>query len=100
MGSVNVEPEWMPSVMKRWHAFEGGDKNEKKYTAFLRFVFKAYMIPARVNIRYLCPFGYVVNKKHIPRNKLHKNPQTLQIQYDGRARTMDAIRDNIKESGK
>ena len=99
MGSVNVEPEWMPSVMKRWDAFEGGDKNAKKYTAFLRFVFKAYMIPARVNIRYLGPHGLDTayrNKKRIPRNQLHKC-QGLQIQYDGRARTMDAIRDNIKE---
>ena len=52
------------------------------------------MIPARVNIRRMNQNGC---KKHIPRNKLHKNPQTLQIQYDGRARTMDAIRDNIKE---
>ena len=100
MGSVNVEPEsdseyeeWMPSVIKRWNTFERGDKNEKKYTVFLRFVFKAYMIPARVNIRRIGPHGYVMNKKRIPRNK----SQTLQNQYDGRARTMDAIRDNIKE---
>ena len=83
----NVEPEsdsvyveWMPSVMKRWDAFEGGDKNAKKYTAFLRFVFKAYMIPARVNIRRFCVQGWVVVgiiKKHITRNN---KCQVLQIQ--------------------
>ena len=82
----------MPSVIKRWDAFEGGDKNAKKYTAVLRFVFKAYMIPARVNIRWMNQNGLIIQKRR-PRNKC----QVLQIQYDGRARTMDAMRDNIKE---
>ena len=48
------------------------------------------MIPARVNIRRMNQNGC---KKHIPRNKC----QMLQIQYDDRARTMDAMRDYIKE---
>ena len=93
MGSVNVEPEWMPSVMKRWAAFEGGDKNAKKYTAFMRFVFKAYMIPARVNIR---P-NHDGRKKYIPYFIPRIKCQVLQIEYDGRVRTMDAMRDNINE---
>ena len=58
MGSVDVElesdsdfEEWLPSVLKRWAAFtEGGEGNAKRYTAFLRFVFKAYSIPARVQL--------------------------------------------------
>ena len=41
------------SHQERWNSFEEGDKNAKQYTAFLRFVFKAYMIPARVNIRWM-----------------------------------------------
>ena len=52
MGSMNAEPEsdseyekWLPSVIKWWDAFEKGEKNAKQYTAFLRFVLKAYGIP-------------------------------------------------------
>ena len=94
MGSVNVEPEWMPSVMKRWDAFEGGDKNAKEYTAFLRFVLKAYMIPARVNIR---PNQNGWKKYYILESIPRIKCQVLQIKYDGRGRTMDAMRDNINE---
>eukprot|EP00966_Prymnesium_polylepis_P149915 3462913-Prymnesium_polylepis.1 len=34
--------EWLPSVLNEWNIFQAGDKNAKQYTAFLRFVFKAY----------------------------------------------------------
>ena len=83
MGSVDVElesdsdfEEWLPSVLKRWAAFEGGEGNAKRYTAFLRFVFKAYSIPARVYTRWM-------GRK--------RRCQTIQVRYYGRARTMEEM---------
>ena len=78
--------EWLPAVIKRWNAFEGGETNAKQYTAFLRFVFKAYSIPARVCIRWM-----------IQNNRPRSNKcRVLQILYDGRARTMEEMRGNFK----
>ena len=79
--------EWLPAVIKRWNAFEGGETNAKQYTAFLRFVFKAYSIPARVCIRWM-------NQNNRPRSN---KCRVLQIRYDGRARTMEEMRGNFKE---
>ena len=79
--------EWLPAVIKRWNAFEGGETNAKQYTAFLRFVFKAYSIPARVCIRWM-------NQNNRPRSN---KCRVLQILYDGRARTMEEMRGNFEE---
>ena len=89
---MNPEPsdeyeEWLPSVIKRWDAFEGGEKSGKHYTAFLRFVFRAYTIPARTYTRW-------VNNNNRPRSNKHL---ALQILYDGDARTMSEMRENFRE---
>ena len=64
--------EWLPSVMNEWNIFQAGEKNAKQYTAFLRFVFKAYGIPVRTRIRWM-------NQKHRPRSN---KCQVLQVLYD------------------
>ena len=86
MESDGEYEEFLPSVIMRWNAFEEGEKNAKQYTAFLRFVFNVYNIPARVHIRWM-------NQKRRRSNKC----QVLQILYDGRARTMKEMRDKFEE---
>ena len=53
--SVEYE-EWLPTVLQRWDALVADPNrlracNAKKYTAFLRFAFKSYSIPATTYIR-------------------------------------------------
>ena len=72
--------EWKPSVIEGWNAFKNGKADAKQYTAFLRFVFKAYNIPARAHIRWM-----------------NRSNKCLQILYDGRARTMDEMRGYVDE---
>ena len=86
MGSVaelesNIE-EWLPSVMNKWNAFQESKTTAKQYTSFLRFVFKAYGIPARTYIRWMDQ-----NSRH----------QVLQVLYDGRTKTMDEMREMFEE---
>ena len=95
MGSVdgvaeletNIEYEdWLPSVINKWNAFQESENPAKQYTAFLRFVFKAYGIDARAHIRWMNPTRRRSNKYRV-----------LQVQYDGRTRTMDEMREMFEE---
>ena len=61
--------------------------NNSQSISFLRFVFKAYRISARVNIRWM-------NQNDRPRSN---KCRVLQILYASRARTMDEMRGNFKE---
>ena len=79
--------EWLPSVINKWNTYGLGEKNAKQYTAFLRFVFKAYGIPARTHIRWM-------NQNSRPRSN---KCQVLQVLYDGRTKTMDEMREKFKE---
>ena len=72
--------DWKPSVIERWNAFKNGQADAKQYTAFLRFVFKAYNIPARAHIRWM-----------------NRSNKCLQILYDGQAGTMDEMRGYFDE---
>ena len=79
--------EWLPSVISKWNICQGGAKNAKQYTAFLRFVFKAYDIPARTHIRWMTQNDRPCSNKC----------QVLQVLYDGRTRTMDEMREKFNE---
>ena len=68
--------EWLPSVLKRWEAVE----NAKQYTAFLRFAFEVYGIPARA-------YSRRNSRKYL----------VLQVVYAGQTRTMQEMREKFHE---
>ena len=85
------DEEWLPKVLKRWNTLIADPKGDaKRYSAFLRFAFKSYDIPARAHIR-----------------KIHRGfsyHHTLRIEYVGSVRTMenfkkalDEIRDIVRQ---
>jgi hypothetical protein len=86
--SVEYE-EWLPKVLKRWDALIADpNRDAKKYTAFLRFAFKSYDIPATTYIRRM-------NNNNRPRSK-YKHLM-LHICYNGRTRSMEEMRERFRE---
>ena len=87
------EEEWLPCVLKRWNALivdpkylKDTQRDGKKYSAFLRFVFKSYDIDATARIRK-------------GRNR-HYDIYTLKIEYTGQVRTIKQLKtrcDEIRE---
>ena len=81
--SVEYE-EWLPKVLKRWDALIADtNRDARKYTAFLRFAFKSYDIPATAQVR-----------------KIRKGSSyhyALKIEYLGAARTMQDMRVKLAE---
>ena len=83
----DTEPaeEWLPKVLQQWDAFMADpNRNAKKYTAFLRFAFKSYAIPATARVRKIKTAG---------RSYHH----ALNIEYQGGARTMDDMKAKLDE---
>ena len=77
--------DWLPTVIKKWDKLVmDTNRNGKKYTAFLRFVFKSYYISARVLIRWRKNNN---NNKHL----------ALLVYYDGYTRTMNSMREQFQE---
>ena len=79
------DEEWLPKVLKRWNALIADPKGDaKRYSAFLRFTFKSYGIPARAHIRKILRgfFSY---------------HHTLRIEYVGSVRTMEDMRKALDE---
>ena len=80
------DDEWKPGVLFRWAALlseEGRDG--KRYTAFLRYVFKRYNIKAQVCIR------WVKSKRGGSKH------QQLKVTCLSRTKTMDEMREDMAE---